>query len=33
MAQLDLAELVIKGRDGRILRRDSYGGDPSRRPG
>jgi Uncharacterized protein conserved in bacteria (DUF2188) len=27
------AELVIKGTDGRILRRDSYGGDPPRRPG
>jgi hypothetical protein len=27
------AELVIKGRDGRILRRDSYGSDPARRPG
>src|SRR3954470_1281894 len=27
------AELVIKGQDGRILRRDSYGGDPARRPG
>jgi Uncharacterized protein conserved in bacteria (DUF2188) len=27
------AELVIKGRDGRILRRDSNGGDPARRPG
>jgi len=26
-------ELVIKGRDGQILRRDSYGGDPARRPG
>ncbi len=26
-------ELVIKGTDGRILRRDSYGGDPARRPG
>ena len=27
------AELVIKGRDGTIVRRDSYGGDPARRPG
>jgi len=26
-------ELVIKGRDGQIQRRDSYGGDPARRPG
>jgi hypothetical protein len=26
-------ELVIKGKDGQILRRDSYGGDPARRPG
>ena len=26
-------ELVVKGTDGQILRRDSYGGDPSRRPG
>ena len=25
-------ELVVKGTDGQILRRDSYGGDPSRRP-
>jgi Uncharacterized protein conserved in bacteria (DUF2188) len=27
------AELVIKGANGQILRRDSYGGDPARRPG
>jgi Uncharacterized protein conserved in bacteria (DUF2188) len=27
------SELVIKGRDGQILRRDSYGADPARRPG
>jgi hypothetical protein len=27
------AELVVKGENGRILRRDSYGGDPARRPG
>ena len=27
------AELVVKGTDGQILRRDSYGGDPTRRPG
>lgn len=27
------AELVITGTDGRILRGDSYGGDPARRPG
>jgi hypothetical protein len=27
------AELVVKGTDGQIQRRDSYGGDPSRRPG
>jgi hypothetical protein len=26
-------ELVVKGEDGRILRRESYGGDPARRPG
>lgn len=26
-------ELVTKGKDARILRRDSYGGDPARRPG
>jgi hypothetical protein len=26
------AELVVKGADGRILRRDSYGGDPARPP-
>ncbi len=27
------AELVVKGQHGQILRRDSYGGDPARRPG
>jgi Uncharacterized protein conserved in bacteria (DUF2188) len=27
------AELVVKGENGQILRRDSYGGDPARRPG
>ena len=26
-------ELVIKGANGQILRRDRYGGDPARRPG
>jgi hypothetical protein len=26
-------ELVVKRKDGQILRRDSYGGDPARRPG
>jgi len=27
------AELVVKGADGRVRRRDSYGGDPARRHG
>ena len=27
------AELVVKGANGQIQRRDSYGGDPARRPG
>jgi Uncharacterized protein conserved in bacteria (DUF2188) len=27
------AELVVNGADGRILRRDSHGRDPARRPG
>jgi hypothetical protein len=32
-AKREHAELVIKGRDGRIQRRDSYGNDPMSRPG
>jgi hypothetical protein len=33
MARRSKAELVVKGRDGRIQRRDSYGNDSPRRPG
>jgi hypothetical protein len=32
-AMREHTELVVKGRDGRIQRRDSYGNDPSNRPG
>ena len=32
-AKRDEVELVIKGRDGTIQRRDSFGNDPSRRRG
>ena len=32
-ARREHAELVIKGRDGQILRRDSHGHDPASRPG
>jgi hypothetical protein len=32
-AKRERAELVVKGRDGRIQRRDSFGNDPSDRPG
>jgi hypothetical protein len=32
-AQRERTELVVKGRDGRIQRRDSFGNDPSSRPG
>jgi len=32
-ARRERTELVIKGRDGRIQRRDSFGNDPSTRPG
>jgi hypothetical protein len=32
-ARRERAEVVVKGRDGEILRRDSYGHDPRRRPG
>jgi hypothetical protein len=31
-AKREHTELVIKGRDGRIQRRDSYGNDPTSRP-
>ena len=32
-AMREKTELVVKGRDGAIQRRDSYGNDPARRPG
>jgi len=32
-ARREHTELVIKGRDGRIQRRDSYGNDPAYRAG
>lgn len=32
-AKREHTELVVKGRDGQILRRDSYGSDPSRSRG
>ena len=32
-AKRERTELVVKGRDGRIQRRDSFGNDPRRRPG
>lgn len=32
-ARREGAELVVKGRDGRIQRRDSHGADSPRRPG
>jgi len=32
-AKRERTELVIKGRDGRIQRRDSFGNDPRSRPG
>ncbi len=32
-AKREGAELVVKGRDGKILRRDSHGADSARRPG
>jgi Uncharacterized protein conserved in bacteria (DUF2188) len=32
-AQRERAELVVKGRDGSIQRRDSFGADPPQRPG
>ena len=33
MAKRDGVELVVKGRDGAIQRRDSFGNDPPRRRG
>ena len=33
IAKREGLELVVKGSDGTIQRRDSYGKDPSRRPG
>jgi hypothetical protein len=33
LARRDHVELVVKGSDGTIQRRDSYGNDPPRRPG
>jgi len=33
IARRDKTELVIKGRNGTIERRDSYGNDPRNRPG
>ncbi|MDQ1425404.1 MAG: hypothetical protein QOD72_2902 [Acidimicrobiaceae bacterium] len=32
-AKREHTELVVKGRDGRIQRRNSFGNDPSYRPG
>ena len=32
-AQRERTELVVKGRDGTIQRRDSFGSDPRSRPG
>lgn len=32
-AKRERAELVVKGQDGQIQRRDSFGNDPSSRPG
>jgi hypothetical protein len=32
-AKREHTELVVKGRDGRIQRRDSFGNDPGYRPG
>jgi hypothetical protein len=32
-AMREKTELVVKGRDGAIQRRDSYGNDPAKRPG
>ena len=32
-AKREKAELVVKGSDGRIQRRDSFGNDPANRPG
>jgi hypothetical protein len=32
-ARRERTELVVKGADGRIQRRDSYGDDPRHRPG
>jgi hypothetical protein len=32
-AKREGTELIVKGRDGRIQRRDSFGGDPRSRPG
>jgi len=32
-AKREKTELIVKGRDGAVQRRDSYGNDPARSPG